>query len=373
MATKSRRRIKYAVLGQGYISQIAVLPAFAHARESCELVALVSDDPEKAAKLAHQYEVPRVYGYEDFDECLASGIDAVFIALPNTMHAVYAIRAAQAGVHVLCEKPMATTSHACLAMIAAAEEHHVRLMIAYRLHFEEGTLRALQIARSGRLGDLRLFSSAFSTPVTDVTNIRLRREVGGGTLYDIGIYCINAARAVFGAEPIDVFAMEATGPEPRFAEVGMSTTATLRFPGDRLATFACSFDGCDHSSYEIVGNKGSLRVSPAFDFAGPICHQLSLRGRTRTTRFTARDQFAPELLYFARCILEEREPEPSGREGLADIRVIEALEESLQMERPIRLPPYERDQRPQLSQELHAPAVHPPRLFHALTPRGQTH
>jgi predicted dehydrogenase len=134
--SKPGKRIRYGVVGLGYISQIAVLPAFAHAKENSELTALVSGDPQKLKKLSQKYKVRHTYSYEQYSECLNSGeIDAIYIALPNHMHRAYTESAAQAGIHVLCEKPMAFDETECEAMIAAAEKGHVKLMIAYRLHF----------------------------------------------------------------------------------------------------------------------------------------------------------------------------------------------------------------------------------------------
>lgn len=156
-------KIRYAVVGLGYISQIAVLPAFAHATENSELTALVSSDPEKLKKLARKYCVAATYSYEQFAECVRSGqIDAVYIALPNHMHRAYTETAADAGVHVLCEKPMAFTASECEAMIRSCEAGCVKLMIAYRLHFERGNLDAIKTIQSGKLGEPRIFSSVFS-------------------------------------------------------------------------------------------------------------------------------------------------------------------------------------------------------------------
>jgi glucose-fructose oxidoreductase len=187
------KKIRYAVVGLGYIAQNAVLPAFAHARNS-ELTALVSDNPTKLKKLSKKYCVPHTYSYEEYSECLESGeVDAVYIALPNHMHRAYTEAAARAGVHVLCEKPMAVTEEDCQAMIAAAEKNNIKLMIAYRLHFEEANLRAVELVQSGKLGEPRVFDSVFTMQVKP-GNVRLQKEKGGGTLYDIGIYCINAAR-----------------------------------------------------------------------------------------------------------------------------------------------------------------------------------
>ena len=181
-------KVRYAVVGLGHIAQVAVLPAFAHA-ENSELTALVSDDPEKLEKLGRKYKVTRRYSYEQFEECLGSGaVDAVYIALPNHLHREYTERAARGGVHVLCEKPLAVTEEDCLSMIRVAEENRVKLMVAYRLHFEEANLKAIDLVQSGKLGDPRLFDSVFTMTVKD-GDIRLNpRELGGGTLYDIGVY-----------------------------------------------------------------------------------------------------------------------------------------------------------------------------------------
>src|SRR5258707_7118581 len=151
--SKHRRQIRYAVVGLGYIAQVAVLPAFAHARKNSRLTALVSGDPEKLKTLGRRYHVDHLFSYREYDDCLRSGmVDAFYIALPNHLHADYTIRAARAGIHVLCEKPMAVTEKECRAMIQAAERAGIKLMIGYRLHFEEANMTAVRIVRSGKLG-----------------------------------------------------------------------------------------------------------------------------------------------------------------------------------------------------------------------------
>ena len=262
------KRIRYAVVGQGYISQIAVLPAFANARRNSELVALVSDDPEKLRKLGKRYKVEHLLGYDGFDALVQSdAIDAVFIALPNHLHHAYTLRAVRAGKHVLCEKPMAVTVDECHEMIEEAEANRVQLMIAYRLHFERANLSAVQIAHSRRLGDLRVFNSVFCMQVEE-GNIRLQAATGGGTLYDIGIYCINAARYLFRDEPTEVVALTATNGESRFDEVPEMTSCILRFPEERLATFTCSFGAAEASSYDVVGTEGFIHMKDPYTFAG---------------------------------------------------------------------------------------------------------
>jgi predicted dehydrogenase len=364
-----KRKIRYGVVGLGHIAQVAVLPAFAHA-ENCQLAALVSDDPEKLEKLGRRYKVKARFSYQQFDECLGSGVvDAVYIALPNHLHREYAVRAARAGVHVLCEKPMAVTEDDCLAMIRAAEENGVKLMVAYRLHFEESNLKAIDLVQSGRLGDPRLFDSVFSMQV-EMGDIRLNpREQGGGPLYDIGIYCINAVRNLFGAEPMEVVAFSANNGESRFEQCEEITSAILRFPGrERLASFTCSFNGADVSTYRVVGTKGDLTMDPAYEYAAELKQRLTIDGRTRERTFPKRDQFAPELISFSECILTGAAPEPSGGEGLADVRVIRALYRSSDTGQPVTLEPFSKEDRPGLEQELHRPPVNKAQLVNTESP-----
>jgi predicted dehydrogenase len=362
------QKIRYAVAGQGYISQVAVLPAFENASKNSELTALISDDPAKLKKLARKYGVERTYHYEQYDECLRSGeIDAIYIALPNHMHHEYTTRAAKAGIHVLCEKPLAMTVREAEEMVEACRQAKVKLMTAYRLHFEKANLKALEIVRSGKLGDPRYFNSSFSMQVKD-GNVRLSKRRGGGTLYDIGIYCINAARSLFQAEPEKVFAIQLSGNDDRFTEVEEMVGAQLVFPGSRLASFVCSFGAADVSSYRIVGTEGNLVVHDAYEFETEIGHTLTTGKRSKETEFPKRDQFAPELLYFSRCILDDEEPEPSGAEGLADMRVIEALYTSAETGRPVEIGDPVRVAHPKPEQEISRPSIRRPPLVHAATP-----
>jgi len=365
---KKQRKIRYAVVGLGYISQIAVLPAFKHASKNSELAALVSDDPLKLKRLARLYDVPATYSYDDYEDCLQSGdIDAVYIALPNSMHCEFSLLAARHGVHVLCEKPMAVVEEECQQMIEAAEDNAVKLMVAYRLHFEKANLKALQIARSKKLGDLRIFNSVFSMQVKK-GNSRLRAELGGGSLYDLGIYCLNAARNLFGADPVEVSAFTANNGEQRFKEVDEMTGALLRFPEERIATFVSSFGAADSSYFELIGTRGSLRLDPAYEMVEELEYVLKTGSGKKRGSAPKRDQFGPELLYLSDCILKNAEPEPSGREGLADVRVIEALYRSAQEGHPVRLRPVERERAPRMKQEIHLPAIRRPSLVHAEAP-----
>ena len=249
-------------------------------------------------------------------------------------------------------------------MIKAARKHEIKLMIAYRLHFEEANLKAVEIVKAKKIGEPRFFNSIFSLQVKD-GNIRTQSDLGGGTLYDLGIYCINAARYLFRAEPEEAFAYSVRNGDRRFREIDEMTGALLRFPDERLASFTSSFGATDAGSYEIVGTKGRLRVDPAYEYAMALRHQLTLGDKTISRTFHKRDQFAAELLYFSDCIIKGREPEPSGSDGLADVRIIEALYRSAAIGKPVKLAVEAPEKRPTLRQEIRRPPVGQTRLVRA--------
>lgn len=338
-------KVRYAVVGLGHIAQKAVLPAFDRAAGNSKLAALISGDSAKLQLLGRQYAIDGLYSYEQFDECMRSGeVDALYVALPHHLHADFTIRAAKHGVHVLCEKPMAVTEKDCRSMIRACEQSGARLMVAYRLHLEKATRSTVRLVQSGKIGEPRLFSSIFSMNVLK-GDIRLDPRPGAGPLYDIGIYCINAARNLFGEEPVEVTGTRSGDDSTRFADVDEAFSATLRFPGERVASFVCSFGAATVGEFRIVGTKGSIRLDPAYGYALDLHQTVTIGAKRTERRFAQRDQFADELTYFSRCIQRGIDPEPSGWEGFADVRVIEALERSAKTSRPVALAAVEKDQR----------------------------
>jgi predicted dehydrogenase len=325
------------------------------------------DTPEKDRELSERYRV-KAYTYNDLENALEKEkVDAVYIATPNILHREYTERAAQVGVHVLCEKPMATTQDDCEAMMGAAARNNVKLMIAYRLHFNDANLHAVPVAQSGDLGELRYFGSLFGLQVKE-GNIRTRKDLGGGTLFDIGIYCINAARYLFRDEPIEVAGLTANNGEKRFAEIEEMTGAMMRFPHERLATFTCSFGSADVSHYDLVGTKGELRLENAYEYQGELRCVTTIDGKKTEKTFKPGDQFAPELIYFSDCIIHGRVPEPSGNEGLADVRVINAIYESAEIGRPVRIEPVPKKRRPDKTMQIKRPPVRQPELVGASAP-----
>jgi predicted dehydrogenase len=350
--------IRYAVVGLGWIAQEVILPAFKDTKNS-QLVAFVTDDPKKGKKLGRKYDVSQIVGYDGYDNLLRSrSIDAVYIALPNNMHRDYSVRAAQAGIHILCEKPMADTVAECEEMIRTAEQNNVRLMIAYRLHFEPANLNAVERVHGGELGEPRIFSSVLSQQVAE-GNIRLKKDLGGGPLMDMGVYPINTSRYVFRDEPVEVTGVGANSGDPRFSEVHEMATGVLRFPGDRLAIFTCSFGAAAADAYQVVGTKGELWLQPAYDYHMKPAMTVKIDGKKKKTTFDKVDQFGREVEYFSRCILQNEEPEPSGYEGMADVRIVEALLQSMRSHQPVKLDPYEKRSRAGEQQQMKKSPVKP--------------
>lgn len=357
MSNSNPRKIRYGVLGLGNIAQVAVLPAFEHARENSELVALISSDEQKLKALAERYQVQLTGSYDDLDRLLASGsIDALYVATPNTEHRRAVERAAHFHVHVLCEKPLAATVADCRSMLQTARDSKIKLMTAYRLHFEQANLRAVERLRRGEIGEPRIFSSLFSQQVRE-GDIRTRADLGGGALFDMGIYCVNAARYLFQDEPLEVVAFRIEGEPPRFEGTDEMTSVILRFPGNRIAQFTASQGAADVSEFRVVGTTGDLQLESAYGYHQKSEELLTVEGKTKTTTTAKHDQFAPELLHFSKCILEDLEPEPSGEEGLADVQIMESIVQSAALGRRVTLTPIQRDQRPNAALEIRKPPV----------------
>ena len=358
---KGSRQVGYAVIGLGHIAQAAVLPAFAHAKNS-KMVALVSGDAEKRAKLARKYRCD-AYDARDLDDVLdRPDVDAVYIAEPNDKHVDFAVRCAKEGVHVLCEKPLAVSEEECRRMIDACREAGVKLMTAYRLHFEESNLEAVRLIEQGRIGEPRFFTSTFAYQVRP-GNIRTSADRGGGAIWDLGPYCINAARYLFRADPVEVFALRMDRrDDERFAEVHEGMAVLLKFPGGRVAQFTVSFGSYEQDHYRVVGTKGHIELHDGYEYEGPRELHLSVGGKERVRKFKPADQFAPELIAFSKAILDDTPVEPDGEEGLRDVRIIVAVLKSARENRPLTLSWPARARRPEPSDRIYRPPVREPHL-----------
>lgn len=318
-------KISWGVISTANIGRWAVNPAI-QAAVNGELTAVASRDANVARDFAEEWNIPESHG--TYDDLLANeSVDAVYIPLPNSLHREWAIKAVQAGKHVLCEKPLGLTEAECLEMNDAADEYGVKFMEAFMYRFHPRTERVLELIQAGTIGDLRMIHSAFTFRLTKPDNIRLRPDLGGGALMDVGCYCINISRTAAGREPIEVHAMVSR------AESGVDAmmAGTLRFSDDLLATFECGLNTKRRESYEIAGTDAYLSVPDAFlpgkgdaiieehrDEGDPIMHTIA-----------GVDEYQCMVEHFGDCIINDTEPRYAASEAALNMRVIEALYESV--------------------------------------------
>jgi predicted dehydrogenase len=338
------RKVGWAVVGLGQLALEEVMPAFREARLS-RPVALVSGHPDKARKVAEAYGINHgsIYGYDNFDTLSENKeVEVIYIILPNSMHAEFTIRGLRAGKHVLCEKPMAGNVDECERMIAASEETGKRLMIAYRLHFEPMTLTVADLLKKQAFGTVKTLSSS-NCQYVQAPNIRLSKELAGGPLGDVGIYSINTARMVLGEEPIEVTAMlHQPKDDPRFREVPESAAFTLRFPSGTLAHCDCSFSSIESRRYRVHCVKGFIEMDPAFSYRGlrlRVKQGESQQNNEQLAEWHIEEvnQFAAEMDHFSGCVLQDETPRTAGKEGLADVRIIAAIEEAARTGQTVKI------------------------------------
>ena len=341
-AGRPDRKLGYAIVGLGSYGLDVIIPQFANCTHS-RLAAVVSGDPVKAKRVAAEHGLPAsaVYSYANFDSIRNNPeVDIVYVCLPNALHAEFTIRAAKAGKHVMCEKPMAVSVAECEAMIAACKTANRKLMIGYRCHFEAYNLEAMRLAHSGAAGKIRYVRSEHGFVQGDPSKWRLKRALsGGGSLMDMGIYSLQAARYMTGEEPIAVTARESTDRrDPRFTEVEDMIDWTLEFPSGAIA--GCqSMYSANQNRILLMGDAGRVELEPATRYAG---NQMWVGKDGRERAVTpppgpGKTQFAGQLDHLVDCVRTGREPIVSGEEGLRDIRIVEAIYRSAREGRTIRL------------------------------------
>src|ERR1700744_6294841 len=333
-AQGGERKIGYCVIGLGRIAD-HFMRGVAQGMTS-KITGLVSGHRDKAERIAAQYGVPKdsIYSYEDMDRFRDNkAIDAVYVALPNSMHAEYTIRSAKAGKHVLCEKPMATTVADSQAMIKACKDANKKLMIAYRCHYEPTNLRAMQLIREGKLGKIQAIESAngFNEKAGEW---RLDRKLaGGGPLMDVGVYSLNACRYLTKEEPGDFKAFSSViDHDGRFDTVEENLSWTMKFPSGVVASCNTTYGAGMNGFYRVHGSLGYLYAEPAFPYQGL---HLTARFVDPATGKTveldelnpAKDpsQFTIEADYFSNCVLQDKTPETAGEEGLLDMQYMSKI------------------------------------------------
>jgi predicted dehydrogenase len=320
--------VGYCIVGLGRISLGHFMPGCVASKKS-RITALVSGHRDKALKTAAQYGVPEtsIYSYEEYDKIADNkSIDAVYIALPNSMHAEYTIRAAKAGKHVLCEKPMATTVNDAQAMVNACRAAGCKLMIAYRCQYEPLNLRAIQMIKEGSLGTVQAIESANGF-VEHAGEWRLNKKLaGGGPLMDMGIYSLNAARYLTGEEPrfIEGFC-SVVDHDGRFDEVEENVSFMIRFPTGIIASCNTTYGAQMDGFVRVHGSKGVLQLQPAFSYQG-----IHLTGPNVDVQSEEKDpvQFTREADHFTDCIIDDQTPKSDGEEGLRDMKYIAEIYKS---------------------------------------------
>ena len=336
--------VGYAVIGLGGFAQRAILPGFKHSKKG-KLVALVSGDKLKAKRLAAKFGARSFYSYDELPACLSDPqVEAVYIATNNGSHARYTVQAANAGKHVLCEKPMANSVEECRQMLAACRASDVRLMIAYRKYFEPSSLELKKLYASGKLGRLKYIHSAFGIFLPP----RLERGAwhldpklsGGGSLPDVGVYCVNTIRWLVGEEPSAVSAYQWAADAKRFSQVDENIAFRLDFPSGIVAQCTSSFQAAESSFLQVNGEKGWACLSPAYQYDLERCLFGEIAGRRLEKKFKVIDELALEIDALADAVRRRREPEPNGVQGMRDLAVMEAIYQSAREGRtvPVTMP-----------------------------------
>ena len=334
----SPKPIGWALVGLGQLCLEEVLPAFAECAKS-KPAALVSGHPEKARTVAKHYGIPEssIYDYDNIEKIKDNAaVDVVYIILPNSMHAEYTIKALQAGKHVMCEKPMAATTQECRRMIEAANNAGKQLAVAYRLHHEPYNLSVTEMCAKRAYGPIKLIEAA-NNQVTRAPNIRLSRDLAGGALMDVGIYCINAGRYITGEEPDEVQAFSYRPKDnPNFAEVDESVAFTMKYPSGVMANCLCSLNSKESRHYRVHCERGYIDLENAFAYKGQRLNVGEAESLSEL-KLSPVNHFAAEMDKFSACILENKPTTTPGEMGLRDMVIIEALNQSLADRRPVRV------------------------------------
>lgn len=339
----NEQRVGFALVGLGRLATQQLIPAFG-ASKKAKLTALVSGDPGKAQQLAQEHGVSpnAVYDYKNFGRIKENKeVQVVYVVLPNSMHAEFTVRAARAGKHVLCEKPMETSVAKCQQMISECRHARTKLMIAYRIQYEPMNRAIQRLVREKSFGPIKYIESANLQKVAKM-EWRLSRQLSGsGAVGDLGIYCINTIRFLLGQEPEEIFAQTfRPAGDPRFGEVDATTIFQMRFPSGVLANCACSFDGHDTKSYRVVADTATFGMDPSFPYRG--LKMFAQPNDPPLASIPESNQFANELDHMADCVVNNREPYTPGEEGLQDQRIIEAIFESARHGKVVKLPKVDR-------------------------------
>ena len=339
------RRVGFAIVGLGRLALQNIIPAIGQSKHA-RVTALVSGDPEKMRVVAAQLGIgpEHCYGYDAIERLRDDAtVQAVYVVTPNALHRDHVVRAARAGKHVLCEKPMATSPAEAREMVAACRDAGRLLMIAYRCQYEVYNREVIRRVRAGELGQVRAIVAVNTQAQGDPSQWRQRKALaGGGALPDIGLYCLNSSRAVLGEEPVEVTAQISTAEgDPRFREVESDVAFTLRFPSGALAHCYTSYAAHERRDLQVLGTKATADLANAFAYEGQRLTLNRLEGDAVANAEISKahhDQFALEIDHFAECVRSGAKPRTPGEEGVQDQVIMAAIYESARTRRPVALP-----------------------------------
>ncbi|GAB3889804.1 Gfo/Idh/MocA family protein [Spirosoma agri] len=338
------QRVGYALVGLGHLTLDEILPALSMSKKS-KVVALVSGSPEKMQKVAAQYGVKKesCYSYADYDKLRDNKeVQVIYIVLPNGMHAEYTIRGAQAGKHILCEKPMANTVQECQAMIDACKKADRKLMIAYRIQYEPHNRMVREMIKEEKFGKVKSIMANNGQNSDNPKHWRFNKALaGGGSLPDVGLYCLNTIRYILGEEPNEVVGyVHSTPGDPRFKEVEEQVNWLMKFPSGVQTSCATSYGHHDDKNYKVLADTGWIKMDPAFPYKGLQLETSQAQGKENQViqhKIGEINHFASEMDHFSECVLENKAPFTPGEEGLQDQKIMEAIYQSAREGRPVKL------------------------------------
>jgi predicted dehydrogenase len=332
------KKIGFGVVGLGSIAQGSVLPCFAHCKKA-RLVALVGRDKQTAARLARKFNVSAHYHSDEYAACLANPeISAVYIATPNGEHETLTIQAADAGKHVLCEKPLAATVEQSARMVEACRRNGVKLMTAYRKYFEPSARYLKQLIQKGHLGRIDVIHTAFSElhlPGISLPWLLDANLAGGGPLMDLGVYCVNTTRWLVEEDPVEVTAQTWVHDAVRFGNVEEGISFRLHFPSGLIVQGSSSYGAVMSSLIFVQGTKGWASLTPAFPFDEDRRLTGKIGKRWFERKFKVTDEFAPEVDAFASAIQNQRAVEGDGVQGHRDMIILHAIYEAARTQQSI--------------------------------------
>jgi predicted dehydrogenase len=335
LAAASKKKIGFALCGLGSLSTYQIAPAL-QKTQNCRLAGIITGTPAKAVKWRAEYDIAEknIYNYETMHRIADNAdIDVVYVVTPNALHLDYALIAAKAGKHVLCEKPMEVSVDRCQQMIDAVRGAGRMLGIGYRCRFEPHHLECVRIARDRDFGATKLVDAHFGFNIKPSVWRLNRALAGGGPLMDVGIYALQATRYLTGEEPMWISATTTLGDPARFSEVEESVLWQAKFPGGAISHCSSTYSGAPAGYFRAIAERGWFGLDPAFDYGG--IH--GMRSDGRRIELPPTDQFAVEMDNFARCIAEKTATAVPGEEGLRDIRIMMAIYLSAQTGMPVDL------------------------------------